>query len=544
MPMHDRTYKSANEARVAEMIRSREVLDRSIIELGNEGEPLVYPTQEIVANEIANRFLYGNMLIATLCAAMQWGKTGVLLQVAYILTTHISKSIPTEQVYVITGMCDNEWTEQTQERMGKFKVIHRGKLKKRLPEFRKLRNALIIIDECHFAAAKKSTLGTLLKSAGLLDIQNLKSRNIRILQTSATPDNVLANAEKWNNGDVYYHYKCVPKNPPTYTSPHDIKEDGRLVEMVNLSNVDECETFIQNMGKFSRPKYHIIRLPSKTKSSSIVTDNFKSLSAKYDLAFLEHNCKSPLENAVKTLSTLPPKNTIIFVKNMWRAAKTLPDIHLGLLHEAPGRRSPSNSAESQSFVGRCCGHNKIRGPAFEAPVIYCNMKSINNYIKLMQEVYDYKASCLEYEAANLRKKKDCNKPRVKPSWAVASNITGIEVAEEVQEKEDTFVKTFHSFEELKKFAKKKWPEMRPRARRTNKDGFFLGTIRTTKNQVLPYDFVVSNKGWGTQSNKRIYACYRDVNDKSTLVFCICYKETMSAQQQTLTPAQPVAVVVD
>ena len=62
--------------------------------------------------------------------------------------------------------------------------------------------------------------------------------------------------------------------------------------------------------------------------------------------------------------TLPVTHTIVFLDQLWRAAKTLCADYAGVNYD----HSLSDSVTSQSLVGRFCGHFKKTGPG--APLIY------------------------------------------------------------------------------------------------------------------------------------------------------------------------------
>ena len=57
------------------------------------------------------------------------------------------------------------------------------------------------------------------------------------------------------------------------------------------------------------------------------------------------------------LMTAPSKHTIIIVKNMWKAAKTVVCDNIGVIITG---FSDSPAVEAQGLVGRICGHKKPR----------------------------------------------------------------------------------------------------------------------------------------------------------------------------------------
>ena len=345
-----------------------------------QGKQLVYPVQKQLAIFIVNALMEGDTLILTLCAPMQWGKTGVLFEVAFQMCCHPMKSLPPTNILVITGMSDNEWRSQTKERMlPTTRVWHRADIDKHADELAVFRNGLIFIDECHFGAASSSVLATCLRNAGLLSIAALQERNVRIVQTSATPDHVLENSEKWNEpGGPEYHLKVVPENPTSYTSLRDLRESDRIRPAMDLTSPTNARTLSDVMGAFSTPKWHIVRLPPSRVDKAAVVENLTELSSEYGFGeLMRHDCVERIQDVNGILSQAPPAHTIILVKSLWRAAKTLIDDHIGVKHDAYTKGKQSNSSVAQSLAGRSCGHNM--NPDV---IVYCDVDSVDAYIDL------------------------------------------------------------------------------------------------------------------------------------------------------------------
>ena len=424
MPMQIREYDSFDQ-RAADRSVMRLKLDREDMEdvALKLGKDLVYPAQKAVAMEIAGQLLCGDALLVTLCASMQWGKTGVLVEVGCTLCTHPDKAILPQNVIILTGMSDNEWRTQTASRMPPgFRVWHRGDLNKHSDSLFDISNALLIIDECHLGAAEGSKLANALSEAGLLNIETLKQRNVRILQTSATPDHVLENSEKWNiEGGPEYHFKIVPENPPSYISPKDLVNQRRALAVMDLKNLVTARSLVVKMLAYSTAKYHIIRLPSRDKDD--VVSNLESLAVEFGIDMLQHDCSVRIINIDELLACAPKKHTIIMIKGMWRAAKTLCDEHLGILHEAFTKGKKSDSAEVQSLIGRCCGHNKNCGT--DAPVVYCSLSAVKDYIDLMEQQFNYnRGGVTTYHSQNIDKSANSD-PRAAASYAEPRAANGL-----------------------------------------------------------------------------------------------------------------------
>ena len=98
----------------------------------NGQERFVYDNQIRTAIKIVEA--YKGKYVVMLIAQMQMGKTGVVLYVAYLMCMNEDdkKVIDPANVYIITGLSDNEWKQQTMsDSFPMFKnVYHRGNLRR------------------------------------------------------------------------------------------------------------------------------------------------------------------------------------------------------------------------------------------------------------------------------------------------------------------------------------------------------------------------------------------------------------------------------
>ena len=418
----------------------------------DNNDMIVYRSQEEMSFKITD-FLLSNGLIVTLCASPQWGKTGVALHVAYTLCTFIDykKIIIYIIVFILSGMNDNDWKIQTKDRMldcWKDNVYHRGNLKKFFKKISKkdLTDCLIIIDECHIANQYKHTITKELKKAQILDIDYLKNSNIKILQISATPSSSLIDAEKWG---PEYHKKIVPKPEDSYVSFETILNENRIRPLYDLEQYNKCEELFSDMCLFSNPRIHLIRLLTKGKNNPYKTiyNNLKKLCNINDFDIYELNAKNKQkETILNILDNIPTKHTIIVLKNMFGAAKTLNDKYIGCVHESKPKQK-DYSSEVQGLPGRMCGHNKKCG--VDAPIIYCNVNIITKYITLLKNNFNYEVKDFVWKERKLVKKKNSTTARViKPSYASPIVVDGIEYDENVSENIYKQIGPYDTHEEL------------------------------------------------------------------------------------------------
>jgi hypothetical protein len=357
-----------------------------------EGGKLVFKDQKRVGSQIVD--LLKKKVIVTLCAPPQWGKTGVSLYVAYKLSL---KKINPENVFFITAMSDLSWLNQTRERvlpMWSKNVFHRNtlhKLKDRifhLREEKKDKNILIIVDECHIANKVDHTLGKIIEELNFKDPSYLEQRNIKLLQISATPSNALIDAQEW--GDL--HARVCPIMSKDYVSFQTFIDEDRIRETYDLQLAEQSKEYIAEIKK-GLPMYHFVRSVCNGPYGSVlygsVKRNLKGECLRSDLDFIELNMtKSPkgIKEIYEGLDKRPTKHTLILIKNMLGASKTISDKFIGSVHESVPT-SKGYSSEVQGLPGRMCGFQKRRGSG--GPKIFCNKSIIEDYMTLYLAEFDF-----------------------------------------------------------------------------------------------------------------------------------------------------------
>ena len=357
------------------------------------GETYIYDEQHKYAYDILRAFK-NNIHISTFVAPVQWGKTGVIISLIHKCCTDESLFINPNNILVITGMSDNEWKHQTQSRLIKeFRpAVHHlhGIMQMNFDE--NFRDALIIIDECQIANQDEQSIRKMFLRNNLNNIDYLKEKNIRIVQISATPDNVLVDCLEYNNKDHYTSIVNINLDDTTrsYKFFTDIDET-RLKETMDLTDVTNVDKLFEDILSFNKPRWHIIRIPSTKKDMDNETLNNIKLSAD------ENNCdvKYHMMNLIiddeispeELLSKRPDNHTLIIIKNKWRASKSFSDKYIGVVHDRFTLSKKNYAAEVQSLAGRMVGHGKLQSK--KSPIIYCQLICIHEYIKLFNNNFDY-----------------------------------------------------------------------------------------------------------------------------------------------------------
>jgi hypothetical protein len=85
-----------------------------------------------------------------------------------------------------------------------------------------------------------------------------------------------------------------------------------------------------------------------------------------------------MEDINERLAEAPAVHTFFLLKEMFRAAKTMDDTHVGVLYDRVGGKDDTNL---QSLLGRACGYGKSM-----RTVIYTSRQTVTNYLNFWQEV--------------------------------------------------------------------------------------------------------------------------------------------------------------
>lgn len=354
-----------------------------------DGLRFAYPNQqEAAAQAIHEMFVNGRRLL-TLVAQPGMGKTGWIAEIQRLAATHPDddKVIDFAHIYTTAGFADLEWGKQTAPKLltpFRNNVIHRGKLRSRLAELKKLRNAIIFTDECHIASDANMTMSKMLKAMGLCSIADFDERNIYIIEVSATPETVLHDTVDWGDRAVTLFLKAGP----IYKGFVTFLEEGRIFDAPILDNYEATEAFVATLrGWHTVPKYYIFR-PSITLKT---TAWLKGICRKSKLGWIEHNANT-MHNMDEKMRTAPLVDTIIIVKGYWRASKRLVRTHVGGAYEHPPHSQNTTSA-SQGLIARFADNFEYVGAELDPanrPVFYGHKASIEMYVRWSESGGNYK----------------------------------------------------------------------------------------------------------------------------------------------------------
>uniref|UniRef100_A0A6C0BCT2 Helicase/UvrB N-terminal domain-containing protein n=1 Tax=viral metagenome TaxID=1070528 RepID=A0A6C0BCT2_9ZZZZ len=388
---------------------------------------IAYPNQKEATAEIFQAFMVEDKVAVTLIALPQAGKTGTFLEVAYQMCTFNdeSKAVDPEQILFLTGMSDRDWQKQTEDDMltaFKKRVKHRGRFDSLPTLLSTIRNSVIVLDECHVAAGKEQSLSSILKDAGLLDIQTLRERRIFFLEVSATPGHTLYDMLNWGPEN---HGIVILKESPLYVGFRDFIRENRLRQSLELTKVDECEKLMNIVAEnFPEPCWNIIRVVGANSTIQKVRENLATSAHRRGWEVVSHNSMERIGDIDYIMSTKPRSHRFIVIKEFWRAGKRLCDKYLGIVHE-PKTKIQDTNITSQGLVGRLCGNDKKKGAG--APIAFCDTELIHDYLHWIDvkgdwsRVLRYKSKAISVKGGRIT--------HWNHSWGHHTNVDGVNALE-------------------------------------------------------------------------------------------------------------------
>ncbi len=334
----------------------------------------VYERQQECGNKVLDVFSSGRHLVI-IVAPTQGGKTGVTLHVAHNLVT--TGKVPAHNVFVITGMADNDWAEQMRDRFPRYmtkNIFHAANMHKQIERLTTLRDGLIILDETHIASQKDQRLDQLLKQAHFAGPEAFGARNVRLLMVSATPAHVLRDLQSFCKEEGNYTQVQL-ETDPEYRGMSEMVQDGQIRDCVPafFSLKDEVE-------RFDTPKAHLVRASPSMHQE--LYHQVKALEAEGSVTVVEYNSEQKHDLSIEELINQPyrTKHAIVLIKNRLRASKTIgcdAFQHIGVVVDV----SPDASVTAQGLIGRMCGYDRpIYMPGF-SPSIFGNMRAVKQYVE-------------------------------------------------------------------------------------------------------------------------------------------------------------------
>lgn len=356
----------------------------------------IYPNQQKAAKDIYKAMNNGsNIVLLDSQNNTQVGKTGAMAYLSILVKkAGINGEYP--KIDILTGMNDNEWKEQTMDRMpvrcrkhenydyGNEKIVHNVEHIKGIAKLQGLKSPpyLIMIDESHLGTGKNGVIASFfelelgvplscLKTNPKKVFDILKAKKIYLLLISAT--------------DFYSRHLIktgieIPSITLTpgkgYVSLKDLNNNNQIKDGIELFNKDSSQISIALESiinsNIKKRKYIILRAGQYSEKIKTL------LLSKYEkkVEIIQYDSENYFVPDI--LSIMPSSLTIIILKDYWRAAKTITNkSHIVALIEKMNKNDQHIvSTVAQGLLGRCTGYNVPKDL-----IIYAPKKIVDQLIK-------------------------------------------------------------------------------------------------------------------------------------------------------------------
>jgi len=489
-----------------------------------------HPPQLLAAYQIFIMFFIRRKVWVHLGAEMQAGKTGVLAGlIRILLSNHKKLGIHPSNIFTLTGMSDTAWKKQTKERLigdvrGGVDHNARGGLERIRKELYKIHsrgelcNILVIVDESHIAAADSNGPNKIIFSTmeTLCPRSKWAENNIHVLTISATdPAKVM---------DLTTDSEVVRlQTTSDYQSVEGLLAEKRIVPIQGDIHT-ATDAIREIIREYDRPLYHLLRPKAVNYQrimATLVHEFPGTTIIAWDGVTVSESSTSDADiNDI--LMESPAQTTFILLKNMFYAAKTLEDEHMGILYDRVGGKDDTNL---QSLLGRACGYFKSK-----RTYIFTSQQTVDNYILCWKELCSNKgfpSTLKDIPPSHLNKKMSRVIARTSREGTQLFTESHTATPSTIQRAvaEDSLFhsewREFGTMAEAKSFA----PHIR--VKKQNDQGFYLSST-TGDATVLTYDEVMGMKAGKKTANMpwnklapggkvaRLYVVYKDLKIPSAI----------------------------
>lgn len=323
-------------------------------------------------------------VLMMLAADFQGGKTGVLQALTRLLLANAERIKNRYGIAILTAMSDLSWLKQTKERLLaelEQQIYHLNTLKQLESSIHQqveahgcAKHMLFIDDESRVGSKTKHRKGDVLNLIKISSpFETWAERGIRYLFVDATDPACAMNIAMLKQKGLAT--SVLLSLPPSYQSIQKLKDQGRLFMAHTLTKEAEVRVFFDQVASWygQEPLWHLIRMPpvhrgAYDKAYELLQEIFGPTFDIYrwdsferdipdDVSYSSHESCDTNTNADinDKLCRAPAKPTLILIKNMFYAGKTLDDTYVGAMHD---RKSQRDDVTGQSFAGRASGHGR------------------------------------------------------------------------------------------------------------------------------------------------------------------------------------------
>ena len=515
----------------------------------------IFPNQEECARKVVASICRDDKPITLVTAEPQAGKTGTMFASMNLIVQSVDMlpNISIDNFFVITGLSDRSWIEQTCQRFPeemKGNILHRNQLKELKNLIGDKQNVFIFVDEIHVAVQVKQTIDKVFKECGFQNPDILKEKGIKLILFSATPNAASLDLKKWED-----HVDEIHLEPGEgYTSNLDMLRSGHAKQFGFFAN-DAYATEVFKTIKFAEeqaghPLYHVVRLPkdgAKNEEDVITPSKFAKYFKEEAITIKLTASRGNIQDLNELLEgDIPSKTTVVYIVDSYRCAKTLPKTLLGVWVE----RKAQNMRDDIAVQG-----NRLVG--YDTKIynyIFTNLKSIDNYYELMRNGFvkgPWNSNTTRGVGENLVPRRHT---------AYQRNVDG----EDSTRNADTDYqlvtdKWFRTLTEANQFVKElhqiscaRDPEYKGRKRfnvkKPNEQGFIEDLTGYNGNAKQVYSVedrvAIPSANWSGRQDCMLGVCYEDVTNPETVRFYVFYRKYNVANpvQEVTTESVAVATV--
>lgn len=483
----------------------------------------VYSDQAGDSSKIVDMFYDGKLRVVSVQKKVKLGADGLMIYLATLLATHPDDTfvINPANIRIITGMSNVAWERDMKAKSPTFlkdKIFHHGQLKH--AKLRGVTNGLIIIDEVDVGDKEFQELHKLLDLAGLLDIDNLVSKNNRFVLISATMLKTLRDLHGW--GELHGSMRMTI--PPNYIGHKDFLDAGIVKEFYAMNTPENVDRWIrEDILERYRTDYRVHLVRGSDKHLDII----RAPCERAGIYFRKNICldKMSEDEECELYEKSITGHVVLGVIDLLRRANLIPNprkLRIGAVHEQYVG-SVDISVQIQGLVGRMCGYWR--------DIVIDEKYLTGPYRTSIQAIEEYEAAYADpygpvtYQAAGFRIRDGVMKT-TKETMLSAKHVKGLDpdtTLEINQEKEDA-PKTVpvvinlseEEFKSIKRRVNKKTGEPMGVGNAWNYAGTIFPIIQARLPEIVPELVRISPNGKGVH----VVQPERPKNYKDRVIRCV------------------------
>ena len=471
----------------------------------------------------------------------QVGWEGIMIYIAYLMCTHPDDDVLVnfENVAFITAMSNSDWQKDARDRAPQCfanQIFHHGNLQKALGLTKKIvrEGGIVFIDEIQIGSQDGQKLHQLLQESGLLDINNLREKKIKIVVGSATMIKFLHQAARWGNDFALYNITI----PADYLGFKQLKEKHILREWKNMNTKANTMQWFTDIDTFYHNEYRVHLVRGSPKMIAFINE----CAIEMGYGILSHTSKQKLTDEDKQRLFVDPltRHWIVTVKDLWRAANRIPKSYkprIGSVHEQYVRKV-DDDVEAQGLLGRMLGFNEYPEGHKFGPY-YTSLTAVDEYISFAEDPFKRNSV---YKCARYSRNRDGRVKTTEKSAMSPSNVANLVATAGIRN--PLFVtdpKTFSVFkrsEDAKQYATElgyQWREDVITQTLPTSNGFIVCGLNAARQVHTIYEVIngVRSAYGGGEGVRTCLPGYLSTADISSVFFVVIIREPDYTNEQRM-----------